>query len=113
MHRWFEHAPNLGPRPLGNSRFIEHAPDLGPRPVGQFRFIRRLAGRGCGPANEAPSAFCCRSRCGDEPRYGLSSKLAFLLRLVEGLEPIGVQTLRTELPVQAFHEGVVGGLARS
>jgi hypothetical protein len=39
--------------------------------------------------------------------------LAFLARLVEALEPVGVQTLGTELPVQAFDEGIVGGLARA
>ena len=39
--------------------------------------------------------------------------LAFLARLVEALEPVGVQTLGPKLPIQVFDEGVVGGFSWS
>ena len=57
----------------GNCGF-ELAPDVGPACPGNSGFIRRPAGRGCRAADEALSAFCCRSSYADARRYSLYAK---------------------------------------
>ena len=48
---------------------IELAPDVGPVWLGKSGFIRRTAGRDFRVANEALSAFYCRSSYADAPHF--------------------------------------------
>ncbi len=57
------------------------------------------------------SGLCCRLRCGSLLVVVSTPSLAFSPRVVEGHEPVCVQTLRSELAVERFNEGIVGRLA--
>jgi hypothetical protein len=55
----------------------------------------------------------CRRRCGDGSRCSPAANAPSLPRVVKRQEPVGVQTLRPELPVEGLDEGVARRLPRT